>query len=80
MKKIKLCLLATLVAVALTGCSTTNLAKVLHELKSDPATVDFEVMAPGWAVKFARSWPTNLNARFPSTVQFAPGYIPPAQR
>ena len=79
-KKIKLTLLlATLVTVAgcWSGCSTTNLSKVLHELKSDPATVEFQVMAPGWAVSFKRAWPTNLVARFPSTVQFGPQYVPP---
>jgi hypothetical protein len=38
------------------------LSKVLHELKSDPATVKFSVMAPGWAVTFERAWPTNITA------------------
>ena len=74
------CLLMGLMGIMglMAGCSTTNLSKVLHELKADPATVKFSVMAPGWAVQFERAWPTGLVTRIPgTTLQYGPQYVPP---
>lgn len=76
-KTIKLGGLVLLVAVVATaGCSTTNLTKVIHELKADPATVEFQVMAPGWAVSFKRSWPTNLLVRPPASALQVNPFLP----
>jgi len=44
----------------LTGRSTAGIAKLLRELKNDPATVRLKVMGPGWTVDFERSFPTNF--------------------
>ena len=52
------CLLAIAVPL-LSGCSTAGTAKLIRELKNDPATVKLKVMGPGWTVDFERSFPTN---------------------
>jgi len=66
----------TVVALCLAGCTSTNLTRVISELKQDPATVEFSVVAPGYAITFKRAWPTNI-VRVPSSMLQVNPNLPP---
>ena len=60
MKKLITPILGLAAALLLNGCASDGMAKIIKELKNDPATVDVKVMSPwGVAIDFHRSFPTN---------------------
>jgi len=55
----KYLLLFPLCLIGLCGCSTTNLAKIIHESKGDPADWDLDFNGWGATVHVHRKFPTN---------------------
>ena len=66
--KTKLALLLPILALPLlSGCASDGLAKVVRELKNDPATVDLKIVSPwGVGIDFHRSNPGFTNQPAPA--------------
>lgn len=75
----KLTKLLCALLMLISGCTVPMqhaLPDIIKQMKQDPATLEFTIVAPGYTVQFKRFWPTNAFRGPVNSFQYAPGYHP----